>query len=172
MRKCIVPALIALLGALSTCLVLSATAGATTPSIGHFQFSGEEIDPGASAACGFPITDTFTDTGTFQVFFDARGNPVRMQVITRSTGTVTANGITLLAHGQDNLFFDIPDQTVMEVGLPGGVYLPGLGVVIQDTGRLVWSFDAFFNGGPPLVEEGPHPSLDGNIGALCAALTP
>jgi hypothetical protein len=95
-----------------------------------------------------------------------------MQVITSSTGTVTANGITLLAHGQDNLFFDIPDQTLMEVGLPGMAYLPGLGVIIQEVGRLVWSFDAFFNGGPPLVEEGPHPSLDGNIGALCAALTP
>jgi hypothetical protein len=165
-------ALIALLGALSTCLALTATAGATIPSISHFQFSGEGIDPGASAACGFPITDTFTDTGTSQMLFDPQGNPVRIQVITSSTGTVTANGITLLAHGQDNLFFDITDQTVMEVGLPGMTYLPGRGVVIQDAGRLVWSFDAFFNGGSPLVEDGPHPQLAGNIGALCAALTP
>jgi hypothetical protein len=172
MRKPVARTLIALLGALSTCLVLTATAGATSPSIGHFQFSGQDVDQGASAACGFQITDTFTDTGTFQVFFDAQGNPLRMQIITRSTGTVTANGITLLARGQDNLFFDIPNQTLMEVGLPGMDHLPGLGVVIRDAGRLVWSFDAFFNGGPPLVEEGPHPSLDGNIAALCAALTP
>ena len=172
MRKAIVRTLLALLGALSTWLVLAATAGATGPSIGHFSLSGEAIDPGASAACGFTITDTFTDTGTFQVLFDVQGNPVRMQVMTSSTGTVTANGITLLAHGQDNLFFNIPDQTVMEVGLPGMAYLPGLGVVIQDAGRLLWSFDAFVNGGPPLVEQGPHPSLNGNIGALCAALTP
>jgi hypothetical protein len=172
MRKPIVPTLIALLGALSTCLVLAATAGATTPSISHFQFSGEGVDPGASAACGFPITDTFTDTGTSQVLFDSQGNPIRVQVITSSTGTVTANGITLLARGQDNLFFDITDQTVIEVGLPGMTYLPGLGVVIQDVGRLVWSFEAFFNGGSPLVEDGPHPQLAGNIGALCRALTP
>jgi hypothetical protein len=106
------------------------------------------------------------------VLFDPQGNPIRIQVITSSTGTATANGITLLAHGQDNLFFDITDQTVTEVGLPGMTYLPGLGVVIQDAGRLVWSFDAFFNGGSPLVEDGPHPQLAGNIGALCAALTP
>jgi len=172
MRKPIVFALIAVLGAVSTWLGVAATAGATPPSISHFQFSGQGIDPGASAACGFPITDTFTDTGTSQVLLDPQGNPTRIQVITSSTGTVSANGITLLAHGQDNLFFDIADQTVLEVGLPGMTYLPGLGVVIQDAGRLVWSFDAFFNGGSPLVEAGPHPQLAGNIGALCAALTP
>jgi hypothetical protein len=145
---------------------------ASAPTIGTFQSTGQDIDPGASAACGFTITDTFTDTGTFKVFTDSQGNPVSIQIFTKSVGTVSANGITLITHGQDNVTINVANQTVMEVGIAGGDYLPGLGVVIQDQGRLIWSLDAFFNGGSPLVEDGPHPSLDGNIGALCAALTP
>jgi hypothetical protein len=162
----------AFLVALASGLILAAPAAAAPPTIGHFQFTGQDIDEGASAACGFTITDTYTDSGTFKVFLDQQGNPVSIQVFTRSVGTVSANGITLLAHGQDNVTYNIANQTVMEVGIPGGDYLPGLGVVIQDRGRLIWSFDAWFNGGPPLVEDGPHPSLAGDVGAVCAALTP
>jgi hypothetical protein len=165
-------ALAALLAALGTGLTLAGPAAATPPTIGSFQFSGSATDDGVSATCGFTVTDTYSDTGTFKVFTDSQGNPISIQVFTQSVGTVSANGITLIAHGQDNVTYNIANQTVMEVGIPGGDHLPGLGVVIQDQGRLIWSFDAWFNGGSPLVEEGPHPSLDGNVGALCAALTP
>jgi hypothetical protein len=72
----------------------------------------------------------------------------------------------------DNLILFDKTQQLYEVGLVDSLKLPGGGVVQIDVGRIVWSFDAFFNGGAPTVEKGPHQALEGDFAALCAALTP
>ena len=46
-------------------------------------------------------------------------------------------------------------------------FLPGLGVVIMDRGKVSATAD-----GTITFEAGPHPALDGDFAALCAALPP
>jgi hypothetical protein len=144
-----------------------AQASPTTPFTGHFPIEEHVavLEP-ESTVCGFPISLDFSGQGTFQVFFDAQGNIVRIHVLERVTGMLSANGISLRFMGSDNQFFDL-DGTVTEVGLVFRYALPGVGVVLMDRGRL--SFDG---DGELLFEAGPHPQLHGDYGGLCAALTP
>jgi hypothetical protein len=160
---------VATLVGLSASLVL-ATAGqavAVVPDTGSFQYDIHYIDDGASAACGFTVTFDQLNRGTFQVFFDRQGNPVRVQVQTSVNGTASANGITLLVHGQENVFYDLIQGTQMDASLEFRVWLPGLGVVIMDQGRLLFDAD-----GNVTFEAGPHPALASDFTQLCAALTP
>jgi hypothetical protein len=159
--------LVTMLLAATACLALLAQPANATPTTGRFEQEITYLDDGASAACGFPITFHQLDRGTYQLFFDKQGNLIRVQVQTLTSGTATANGITLLEQGRENNFYDIVTGTQMDASLEFRVWLPGLGVVIMDTGRLL--FDAEGN---VVFEAGPHPALDGDFAALCAALTP
>jgi hypothetical protein len=137
-----------------------------------FQESGQFLDEGATEACGFPVT-LGIDVRIVQNFlFDASGNFVHAVFTPNGTATESANGITLSGQIEDNLIFFDKTQQVYEVGLVDVLKLPGGGVVLIDVGRIVWSLDAFNNGGAPTVVEGPHPALEGDFAALCAALTP
>ena len=144
-----------------------AQARPTTPFTGHFPIEEHfsVLEP-ESTECGFPISLDFTGQGTFQVFFDAQGNMVRIHALEHITGTLSANGIALGFTGSDNQFFDL-DGTVTEVGLVFRYALPGLGVVLMDRGRLIFNGD-----GQVLFEAGPHPGMHGDLGGTCAALTP
>jgi hypothetical protein len=149
-------------------------ASATTPSTGHFPIEEHfaVLEP-ESTVCGFPISLDFTGQGTFQVFFDSLGNPIRLNVLEHSTGTLSANGVELQFASSDNKFFDLQNQALAEVGLVFRYSGPGVGIVLMDRGRLVWNVDD--NGemvGTPTFEAGPHPGLHGDPGSLCAALTP
>ena len=151
-----------------------AHAVAATPLTGHFPIEEHiaVLDP-ESTVCGFPISSDFTGQGTFQVFFDTLGNPIRINVLEHSTGTLSANGIDLRFASSDNKFYDLQNQTLAEVGLVFRYSAPGVGAVLMDRGRLIWNIDA--NGemvGDPVFEAGPHPELNGDFGGLCAALTP
>lgn len=145
-----------------------AQASPTTPFTGHFPIEEHfaVLEP-ESTVCGFPISLDFTGQGTFQVFFDAEGNIVRVHVLEHITGTLSANGIALRFMGSDNQFLDVEAGLVREVGLVFRYSLPGLGVVLMDRGRLIFDGD-----GQLLFEAGPHPQLHGDYGGLCAALTP
>jgi hypothetical protein len=160
---------------LAAMLGLPATAVAAPPDTGKFEF--EEtiavVEP-ESSVCGFPISWTRSGKGTFQVFFDADGNPTGAHVIVVITGELTANGITLQIQQANNLHFDFTENTVAESGLVFQYRLPGTGVVLMDRGRLVWNIDPETGEmvGSPIFEAGPHPQLHGDYGELCAALTP
>jgi len=142
-------------------------ASAATPMIGTFLIDDHFVDEGASAACGFPVSVDLTGTGRFWVFVDEQGNPTRVQVREDATGTMSANGISLQEVDHNTQFFDLAAGTQTEVGIVFRESLPGLGVVIMDRGRVSATAD-----GTITFEAGPHPGLDGNLAALCAALTP
>jgi hypothetical protein len=159
--------------------VLSALAGgpahAATALTGHFPIEEHiaVLDPPESSTCGFPISFDRIGQGTFQVFFDNLGNPIRFHVLEQSTGTLSANGIELRAASTDNKFYDLQNQTLTEVGLVFSYSAPGVGVILMDRGRLIFNIDT--NGepfGPPVFEAGPHPLLHGDLRGLCAELTP
>jgi len=137
---------------------------------GHFPIEEHiaVLEP-ESTLCGFPISLDFNGQGTFEVFFDAEGNLVRGHILEHSTGTLSANGIELRFTSTDNQFFDLRTLTLVEVGLVFRYSAPGVGVVLIDRGRLIWNLD---DDGPPIFEAGPHPALHGDLGELCAVLTP
>ncbi len=134
---------------------------------GHFEFEFRYVDEGATEACGFDVVFDQMDRGEYEVFYDANGDPTGANVHTSTDGTVTANGITLLEHGRENSFLDLLSGTSADASLEFRVWLPGLGVVIMDRGRLLFDAD-----GNPVFVAGPHPALDGDFSKLCAALTP
>jgi hypothetical protein len=151
-----------------------ASASSTRTITGHFPIEDSFTVEPDSTICGFPITLDITGQGTFSVLLDADGNPIRLHVLERTTGTISANGISLRDVSSDNKIYDFVSGTAMEVGLVFRDSVPGARVVIMDRGRLVWNFDPdtgeFY--GDPLFEAGPHPELHGDIAALCSALTP
>jgi hypothetical protein len=156
-------------------LGLSATAVAAPPDTGHFPIEEHiaVLEP-ESSVCGFPISLDISGQGTFQVFFDADGNPTGAHVHFVESGQLSANGITLQVRSANNLHFDFIENTVVESGLVFQYRLPGTGVVLMDRGRLIWNIDPETGEmvGDPIFEAGPHPFLHGDLGDLCAALTP
>jgi hypothetical protein len=164
-----------ILGGLATMLGLPANALAAQTDTGHFPIEEHiaVLEP-ESSVCGFPVSWDNSGQGTFQVFFDADGTPTGFHVTVVTSGALSANGITLQTHQADNSNFDLIQNTMAETGLVFQYRLPGTGVVLMDRGRLVWNIDPETGEmvGPPVFEAGPHPSLHGDFGGLCAALTP
>jgi hypothetical protein len=160
---------------LATMLGLPASAVAAAPETGHFPIEEHiaVIEP-ESSACGFPISSDFSGQGTFQVFLDADGNPTGAHVVEVTSGALSANGITIRFRSADNRDFDFSQNTMVETGVVFQYQLPGTGVVLMDRGRLVWNIDPETGEmvGPPVFEAGPHPELHGDLGDLCAVLTP
>ena len=146
---------------------LASPAEAVPPLSGEFATDAQFVDDGASAACGFDVTVSITGTGSYTVLLDHAGNPVRAIVHENSTGTMSANGISLREADHNTQFFDFQTGTTSQVGIVFREFLPGYGVVIMDRGRLTAAAD-----GTLTFEAGPHPALDGDFAALCAALTP
>jgi hypothetical protein len=155
------------IGMAATFAVLAPTGAlATPPDTGRIPHDDHFIDEGASAACGFPVQVDVSGVQTFQILFDAAGNPIRLQIHRNIEGTFSANGITLRQIERGQVFVDLVEGTNTEVGLTFRVFLPGGGTVIADVGRLV--FDAEGN---LVFEAGSHPALHGDFAALCAALS-
>jgi hypothetical protein len=160
---------------LATMLGLPANAVAAQPEI--IRLPIEEhiavVEP-ESSVCGFPISWDYSGQLTIQVFFDADGNPTGVHVLGVTSGELSANGITLRTQQANNRTFDFDGNTMVEMGIVSKYLLPGTGVVLMDRGRLIWNIDPETGEtvGDPIFEAGPHPSLHGDFGELCAVLTP
>jgi hypothetical protein len=144
----------------------SATAGETSPEIGTFLVEETGVDPGASTACGFTVSVTLSGTGRFEVFFDQSGNPTRIQVEEKVTGTFGANGLVVNQAVHSVTVFDLTTGTEIDLGLVTRIFGSN-GTLQTEVGRLEFDAD-----GNVIFEAGPHPALHGDFSALCAALTP
>ena len=131
----------------------------TFPIVDHF------VDPGASDACGFPVTADLEGLGRFEVRLDAVGNANDVAIHISRTGTLSGNGVSLSEFDRINLFIDLRTGGQTEAGIEFRVSPVGGSPVVFDRGRLV--FDA--NGNVTFVA-GPHPALDGDFQGLCEAL--
>jgi hypothetical protein len=150
----------------------TATSGRTFS--GHFPIDESFVVEPDSTICGFPLSLTIHGQGTFSILLDATGAPVRLHLLERTVGTISANGLSLRDVSTDNKIYDFRTNTVQEVGLVFRDFVPGSRVVISDRGRLIFHFDPenLEPYGDPLFEAGPHPELHGDVTALCRALTP
>lgn len=103
-----------------------------------------------------------------ETFYDAAGNPVKIvnHDSFEELNTNSVSGKTLRLSQRVLETFDLVDGTRTVVGLETRMIDPGLGIVIQDVGRVV--FDAPYH---VSFEAGHHEPLHGNLDQLaCDAL--
>jgi hypothetical protein len=145
-------------------LALAPSAFATPPQT--FSFSGTNSDVIHCEGFDDNFTDVFAARGT--VFFDNAGNPIRVveHRVSHSTDTNSVTGLTLHEHDQATITVDLRTGQVTVVGGPIRMNRKGQGIVIQDTGIVV--FDAEGN---IIFEGGPHEDLHQGDQVFCAALS-
>jgi hypothetical protein len=116
-----------------------------------------------TTTCGFPIALNLQVIAVGRAFVDAQGNPQSMTTEQSVVGTDSANGITLR---ENDHFVDFTNSvgSDKEVGLP--IHIQGGGVVIRDAGYILFNPD-----GSVAFIHGPHPFLEGDTAAYCAALS-
>jgi hypothetical protein len=120
--------------------------------------------------CGFLIVEVFDGTVTTTTFFDAEGDPVRIQVQAFFQGTLTnpATGESIRGQQQLVIFrdFEAPTERTW-AGLRFRAVFPGAGALLLDAGRLV--FDVVT--GDVSFEAGPHQVFHEDFEAYCAAFS-
>lgn len=154
-------------GGLLLVLGTTAPAQAAQPDISHYSVqSSYTLSAMNDIGCStdFTIQVTGTDKIVEQTFFDKSGTPTKHVVHDQFRGTESAKGVTLLSSEDATITDNLVTGTETWVGQPLKISLPSGGVVIRDAGRLVYNAD-----GTIAVEHGPHPFLDGNVAAYCAA---
>lgn len=151
---------VATLGAFLLVLLQVTTAHAATPV--HFTFT-DTLSFTDTTTCGFPIALNFQGSHVGTAFFDAQGNFQSAIVETNAAGTNSANGITLRETDHFVDFFNSAGYD-KEVGLP--IHIQDGGVVIRDAGYILFNPD-----GSVAFIHGPHPLLEGDTAAYCAALS-
>ena len=102
---------IALLGA---CLMAPSQALATPPLSDRSPVEATFPDPGLSAACGFPVTVTFTGSFAVRVFQDANGT------VTREVDTQPATKLTYRGGGGE---YTVPFSAVLHTDYPEGAFV-------------------------------------------------
>jgi len=147
--------------AASVLVVMSAAVAQAAPPVQfRFTITNSFTD---TTTCGFSIDLNFQLTIVGRDFFDDQGNFARAIVEEAVIGTDSANGITL---PESDHWIDFINAALVDtqVGLP--IHIQGGGVVVRDAGFVVFNPDgsvAYFNG--------PHPFLEGDVAAYCAALS-
>ena len=160
-----------LLTMLMALVAYSMPAAALPPDIGTFPVGGTEVLQPESSMCGFDILWTRSGEARYQVFFDADGNPTRVHVKDNTTGTLSANGVTVRTFRPVNQFEDIVTGDFAEVGIVFQAVLPGYGLVSMERGRLVFHFDPVTGESLGVTESGQHPQFFGDIGDFCEAFS-
>jgi hypothetical protein len=110
------------------------------------------VEPGVVQCDGFQ--DNFVDffTGTQTTFYDQNGEPVRLVIHAKHTSNDvnSVSGFTVHEHGHLTVTIDLITGTVTVTGNQEIVNLPHEGVVLQDTGRVIFDAEGallFFAGG-------------------------
>jgi hypothetical protein len=145
-------------------LAFAGSAAAMQPSTTTQQF--HRSIPDFTACPGFSVDGEFDITRTDTIFYDNSGQPIREVLHIAFVGTLTnaLNGKSVHDAGRRVSTFDLVTGTGSSTG--GRVdTVPGLGVIYQDTGRLV-----FDPNGDVIFAAGQHDELVGNLAPLCAYL--
>jgi len=132
---------------------------------GPEQFKGTApISFTDTTTCGFPIAVNVQDSFVGRVFFDVQGNLQSVTIEQNIVGTESANGVTLRESDHYVEFINVSTGGFKEVGL--SIKIQGGAVVIRDAGYVSVNPD-----GTVAFAHGPHPFLEGDTAAFCAALS-
>jgi hypothetical protein len=144
-------------------------AAATAPTREPVNISATVVLTGV---CAFPVTITFTQSGSQTVFTDQNGNTTRAEIHTVEQDVFTANGKILVRLPYTTNAHELFDPQTGEVtqfyasGVISRVQLPG-GDVFLTAGRL----DVTAHPGAPFFLQ-PDVGAQGNVAGFCAALAP
>lgn len=148
-------------------LTLTASAGATPPQHGTVTTRNQFID---TETCGFPIVGDYTFTNDNVALQDAAGTPTGTEIHETTVGTLSANGVTLREHDQENVHIDFIDGVPVlstHVGTFFHVVGPD-GTLFLFAGQLVFEVVNGFDG-PLIAVHGVD--FGGEVGTFCAAFT-
>ena len=123
--------------------------------------------------CGsFSALLDFTIQGHFVVKFDKDGNAVAAEQHLKFPNDKYYNSenpdIFFTGNAIQNDHFDLVGDVVATSGLHFNLTVPGHGVVFHQVGQIIFDLVT----GDVLMQSGPADFEDGDIVALCAALTP
>ena len=137
---------------------------AAQPYITRNIVDGPHIDVIDCGTFTATLERNFTGTDTF--FVDRQDQPVREQFVANIVGTLTSDtGTVVNLRGHILFVIDFVNGTYAFDGQVFMAHRPGIGVVIQDTGKyLTDSSDNI------LLEAGPHDVTDYGGAVFCAAL--
>jgi hypothetical protein len=152
--------------------VLAATAAADAPVVVQRNADVMRLFPNLTECQ--PFGYTFTDTGQFEVkrsdvlYYDNNGTLLREVIDANFVGTVTndSTGKSLPVDGQRHITLDYVAGTFTETGVLRHVTVPGEGIVLHESGRIVTSLDD----DSLIFMAGPHQFFSGDEAAFCAAL--
>jgi hypothetical protein len=166
LRRPLLGAALSVIAAVSSALMASPVA-AVPPEREEFQ---TEPSSGVLAVCdGFEVINASEGAMvTLHKFFDQDGDLIRVSFHSRIEDTYTnsVTGRSISGSGQFNGQVVLEEPFERQAGIQYHVVVPGAGVVLIDAGRLV--FDAL---GDLVFQGGRHQVWDGDVAALCAALT-
>jgi hypothetical protein len=148
-------------------LTLTVSAGATPPQHRTFTAHDRFVD---SATCGFPIVGDYTFTNDAVVLQDAAGTTTGVEIHETTVGTLTANGVTLREHDQENVHVDFVEGVPVlstHVGTFFHIIAPD-GTLFLVAGQLVFEVVDGFDG-PLIAVHGVD--FGGDVATYCAAFT-
>jgi hypothetical protein len=129
--------LVALLLTMVMAVAAISPALALQPEIVHLQIHRHWDD---FAVCnGYNVIGDFDVTRQDMTFFDHSGNPIRVDIFVHYVGTLTnsVSGKTLDDRGDVKSTVDLVDGTFTQTGGLRHTTVSGLGIVIQETGRII-----------------------------------
>lgn len=170
----------ALLVAASTAGVVTGAASADTPTV--LERNHTYVREVPHAATCTPFGYTFTVSYHYDVrrsiteVVDDDGNVLREVIEAHFVGTATndATGNALPADGERHIVWDFGAGTWTETGTLRHLAVPGSGVVLLQSGRIVYPLPAVPQ--PDVIpkielfEAGPHDVFEGRYAEFCAAL--
>ena len=172
--------LIALAVAVSAAGVLAAAASADKPIV--LEKNNEYVRSVPHAATCTPFGYAFTVSYRYEVrrtiteFTDGDGNVLREVIEAHFVGTATndSTGKALPVDGERHIVWDFVAGTWTETGTLRHVTVPGSGVLLLQSGRIVYPLPAVPQ--PDVIPKvelfmaGPHDVFEGQYADFCAAL--
>jgi hypothetical protein len=173
-------AVVALAVAAATAAVIAGTASADKPIVleQNHAYVREVLH---AATCtpfgyGFTVSYRYEVRRTITEFVDDDGNVLREVIEAHFVGTATndSTGQALPVAGERHIVWDFLAGTWTETGTLRHVTVPGSGVVLLQSGRIVYPLPAVPQ--PDVIPKvelfmaGPHDVFEGRYADFCAAL--
>jgi hypothetical protein len=155
----------------------SGVATATTPVVAEKHAHFTRAFGGLPLCPDFTVSATFEVTRTDTLYYDKDGTLVREVLNVKFDGVWSndSTGTALRNRGTRHITDDYIAQTSTEDGVLRHITVAGMGIVLHESGRIVFSW----NGTPPpafdddtvIFVAGPHQESNGDLTDFCAALT-
>jgi hypothetical protein len=172
-------AVVALAAAAATAAVLAGGASADKPIVLEQNHEYVREVPHAATCTpfgGFTVSYRYEVRRTITEFVDNDGNVLREVIEAHFVGTATNDitGNVLSVAGERHIVWDFGAGTWTETGTLRHTTVPGLGVVLLQSGRIVYPLPAVPQ--PDVIPKvelfmaGPHDVFEGRYADFCAAL--